>query len=103
MRVTIIKPFPFSTDGVTALFAVPGEPAEIPDALIAGLTAEGFVSIGGDLVETEDAPTPAQPDLVSMRDADLRAAIKAATGTAPGPRTSRATLIEQYRALTKAG
>lgn len=44
-------------------------------------------------------PLPPVPD-GEPTDADLRAAIKAATGIAPGPNTKRETLLAQYRTLT---
>lgn len=43
MQVEIIKPFPFSRDGFTTETASPGVVADIPDALVPGLSAEGFV------------------------------------------------------------
>lgn len=44
MRVTVIRPFPFSRDGRTTQHAeVSPEPQEIPDALVPGLVAEGYV------------------------------------------------------------
>lgn len=43
MLVEIIRPFPFSRDGVTTEQAEPGGAADIPDALVPGLTREGFV------------------------------------------------------------
>ncbi|NPD17588.1 hypothetical protein HOY34_20595 [Xinfangfangia sp. D13-10-4-6] len=38
------KPFPFSRDGVTLEHAVEGKPVDLPEALIAGLEAEGYVT-----------------------------------------------------------
>jgi len=43
MLVEIIKPFPFSRNGTTAEHASPGTEVDIPDALVPGLTSEGFV------------------------------------------------------------
>jgi len=48
---------------------------------------------GGDHLPAQD---DGFPDNVA-----LRAAIKAATGKAPGPRTSREALIEQFNAIPK--
>lgn len=42
MLVTVIKAFPFSTDGMNSKTALPGE-REIPAALVPGLIADGFV------------------------------------------------------------
>lgn len=50
-----------------------------------------------DPVATIDAAEPGAP----VSDAEMRAAIKAATGKVPGPRTSHETLIEQYTAIAK--
>lgn len=42
---TILKNFPFSRDGFNIIQAVAGDPADIPDDLIAGLVADGYVSL----------------------------------------------------------
>lgn len=42
MRVNVIRPFPFSKDGRTQEHAFKGE-QDIPDALVPGLVAEGYV------------------------------------------------------------
>lgn len=58
----IKKPFPFSTDGFTTRGAEAGETrSDIPDDLIPGLKAEGYLEIVGDDAkrETKDAgPAP---------------------------------------------
>lgn len=38
------KPFPFSRDGVTLEHAIEGQPVDVPDHLVPGLLAEGFVT-----------------------------------------------------------
>lgn len=43
MLVSIKKPFPWSADGVKSTEAVPGTTVDIPDVLVPGLRAEGFV------------------------------------------------------------
>lgn len=43
MLVDIVKPFPFSRDGVTLEQAVEGA-LDLPDALVPGLEAEGYVN-----------------------------------------------------------
>lgn len=44
MLVTVIHPFPFSRDGRTTEHAVASsEPQDIPDALVPGLVAEGYI------------------------------------------------------------
>ncbi len=43
MRVSILKSFLFSRDGITSLQAVAGSADDIPDRLISGLRREGFV------------------------------------------------------------
>lgn len=44
MRVLVLRSFPFSCDGVTSVQAIADTEADIPDALIAGLVAAGFVA-----------------------------------------------------------
>lgn len=43
----IMKSFPYSHDGVNAEQAVKGETVDIPDNLVAGLKAAGFVNVTG--------------------------------------------------------
>ena len=44
MLVTVIRPFPFSRDGRTTQHAeVSPEPQEVPDAMVPGLVAEGYL------------------------------------------------------------
>jgi hypothetical protein len=38
------KPFSFSRDGITLEYAVEGQPVDLPEALVAGLESEGFVT-----------------------------------------------------------
>lgn len=45
MLVTVIRPFPFSRNGLKQEQAVPSmEPQDIPDALVPGLVAEGYLA-----------------------------------------------------------
>lgn len=61
MRVEILKPFPFSRDGIRSEQASPPE-ADVPDRLVAGLRAAGLVGneIGAELPLAEPEP-PAAP------------------------------------------
>ena len=43
MLVHIRKPFPYSRDGIDTKLAKVGETVDVPDALVPGLTKEGFV------------------------------------------------------------
>lgn len=43
---TVLKSFPFSRDGIATEHAVKGSQADIPDALVPGLSNEGYVSVG---------------------------------------------------------
>lgn len=46
-RCEILHPFLFSDDGVTEMQATAGDVCGIPDALVAGLVAEGYVRLAG--------------------------------------------------------
>lgn len=43
MLVEVLKPFPFSRDGVTAEQAVVGVPADVPDHLVRGLERAKYI------------------------------------------------------------
>lgn len=44
MRVLVLRSFPFSRDGVTSERAVADTEADIPNDLVAGLVAAGYVA-----------------------------------------------------------
>jgi hypothetical protein len=44
MRVIALRPFPFSRDGTTIEEAPDGAEVDIPDAMVPGLTAEGWIA-----------------------------------------------------------
>lgn len=44
MRVTVLRSFPFSRDGVKTEQAVKGEIVDLPDGMVEGLVVERFVS-----------------------------------------------------------
>lgn len=54
MRVHILKSFPFYPDGNTRHEAVAGSAADIPDALVAGLSAAGYISASPPASERHD-------------------------------------------------
>lgn len=55
MLCTIKKAFPFSRDGITAIHAEPGtHGVDIPDALVPGLTAAGYVVADDDAVPSDE-------------------------------------------------
>lgn len=43
MLYAVLKGFPYSRDGVTMEHAVAGAECDIPDALVAGLSTEGYI------------------------------------------------------------
>ena len=55
MRVSILKSFLFSRDGITSLQAVAGSDDDIPDRLISGLQREGFVGEAPTVTVSETA------------------------------------------------
>jgi len=59
MRVSVLRSFPHSCDGVTILKAVAGAEEEIADALAPGLLEAGFIAIGepGSLVVRKPSPS----------------------------------------------
>ena len=77
MLCTILKTFPISRDGIRAETASAGSEVDIPDALVAGLKAEGYV-------RTVEAK--------AMRGAPERQAIEAAQEN----KEDRAELREEY-------
>lgn len=52
MIVTVLRPFTFSRDGLTPLRADLGE-ADIPDGLVPGLAAEGFVAVPAEVADPD--------------------------------------------------
>lgn len=58
---------------------------------------ENWSRAGWEIAQADES----EPDDGFPPSADMRAAIKAETGKAPGPRTSRESLIEQFNALPK--
>lgn len=79
MLVTVIKAFPFSTDGLNSQTALPGE-REIPAALVPGLIADGYVCPEG---HEPVAMTPHRRKSIADRIIDLfRAHIDALTDEA---------------------
>lgn len=72
MRVHILKPFPFSRDGITPLRAVAGSIDDIPDALVPGLRAGGFIGVSapedkGPLRERAIAAPPAERQVMEPK------------------------------------
>lgn len=49
--------------------------------------------------DVADEAMPAATRTIDLTDSELREAIKEATGKAPGPRTGREKLIEQFKVL----
>jgi hypothetical protein len=47
MQVTVLKPFPYSTDGKTSITLAPGQTPDIRDEMIPGLKSEGYVDCPG--------------------------------------------------------
>lgn len=59
MRVKILKSFPFYPDGNTKHDAIAGTEEDVPDALIAGLSAAGYI---------QPVPPPEKPKVKSIKD-----------------------------------
>lgn len=68
-------------------------------ALAEGYSQDDAVRIANGGQPEDQAQEQQEPADEYPTDAEMREAIKAAAGKAPGPRTSRAKLIEQYKAL----
>lgn len=69
------KPFPFSRDGVTLEQAIEGEPVDLPEALVPGMTAGGFVIENKALTGAPESKTIEScdangdtPEMAAMRD-----------------------------------
>lgn len=56
MKCRIKRSFPYSTDGLNSLSAVAGSDCDIPDDLVPGLEAEGYV----EAIRTKDAGAVAE-------------------------------------------
>lgn len=107
-----LKAFSVSEDGIREIRLTPGDKWAIRSTLVDGLVKEGYVERVEKValkIETrpiEDKAMKAAPenkdqelvevDVTGMSDADLRSAIKDKTGKAPGPRSSRETLVRMY-------
>ena len=57
MLCQILKPFVYSSDGVTPKQAVPGRPCIIPADLVAGLQADGYIRPKADEAKPEPVKT----------------------------------------------
>lgn len=90
MLVEIVKPFPFSRDGITEERATAGNPADIPDHLIPGLKREGYVRetkalSGAPQNKVEPAlENKAEPEPKADADADAEPKAKTATTAKAG-------------------
>jgi hypothetical protein len=103
MLCDILRPFPFSRDGVNTEHASPGgDLVDLPDAIVPGLRAEGYVreakafSAAPENRAFASAPEnkAGEPDVQSiMSDDELRAFIAQRDGKAPHHLTGRAKLI----------
>lgn len=69
-----------------------GHPGDIHPDEVAHMQSHGWRCV-------DDAEPSAPVSECSLTDAELRAAIEAATGTAPHHRTGRAKLLAQYEAI----
>lgn len=94
MLVDVLKPFRFSRDGVTPIEAATGQPVDIPDLLLAGLEAEGFVLAHKIQPPLENKRTRG---VVAPSDdlAALRARYEAVTGRLPDGRWGDARLRQE--------
>lgn len=110
--VTVRRPFGFSRDGIKIEQADIGSTPDIPDELVAGLAAEGWI----DPVEAgaEGSPAPASGlvfvgedgvtvPVESLSDAELKDFIAVRTGKRPHPNAKRATLIEKAQEILTDG
>lgn len=109
MLCGIVKTFPFSRDGVTALTAVAGTVEDIPDDLVEGLAAEGFVCDPDDNEQPQqekqvDDPNDDQTDLpIEEMDAhQLVERYTALTGEEPDGRWGVSTLREKTKEAAEA-
>lgn len=60
MRAKILRDFPWSPDGVSQRQAVKGESVDLPDHLVPGLEAEGYVATKG--ADREEKAVAAAPE-----------------------------------------
>jgi hypothetical protein len=93
MRVKILKSFPFYPDGNTKHDAVEGTVQEIPDALVRGLSAAGYVDSSTaperpklKSVKEEVAPVESPPPAEHGETAAARPVAPASKPIAPPPR-----------------
>ncbi|CAO99362.1 hypothetical protein D9623_33635 (plasmid) [Azospirillum brasilense] len=59
MRARVLKPFPYSGDGIRIEALKEGQEADIRDDLVAGLTAEGFIGPVGQVAQPVETVTAA--------------------------------------------
>ena len=101
MSLTILKPFPYSVDGITIRRAVPGGDASlIPAGLVPGLVREGFMG------EAPVAPPekPAVPSVVPETDLPTTASFDPATAGEPALRAflaERGVTVHHRAAIAK--
>lgn len=104
MLCMILKSFPFSRNGVKIEDAVKDETVDIPDALVEGLEAEGFVERLGedDKVETKVVETTPETkgggeagaiDVTAMSDDELKVHVEKVTGQKPHWNAKRDTVL----------
>lgn len=103
MLCDILKPFPFSRDGVNSEMATAGGQCDIPDALVPGLTREGFLRQSGGVAAPENKMVAAAPEVgapVILTDREIHADLEA-LGADFDPRddlAAKTTLRDEARA-----
>lgn len=82
MKVTVLRAFPFSSDGVNTEMLAAGIDTNIPDRFVRGLVADAFVSVA-------TVPPPmSEPGPASEIEAPPSPAINVAAETSCAPETA---------------
>lgn len=97
MRARVLKPFPYSGDGIRIEALKEGQEADIRDDLVAGLKDEGFIGPVGQEVAQPVEAVPADFDL-STADAEALRAFLTERGVSVHHRTGLDKLREMAAA-----